>query len=54
MAELNVRITVEKDGKEAEPFTGFSDKEKDALSKRLSSSMSAYYTAHYNEFFNIK
>lgn len=49
MPELTVRLLIERDGK-IEPFTGFTESELIAISKRLSRSVSAYYAQHPEEY----
>lgn len=49
MAELTVRLLIERDGK-IEPFTGFTESELAAIRERLSRTMSAYYTQHPDEY----
>lgn len=51
MAELKVNLLVEREG-EIEPFDGFTDSELAAIKKRLSQSMSVYYTNHSEELLN--
>lgn len=49
MAELTVRLLIERDGK-IEPFNGFTESERAAIRERLSRTMSAYYTQHPDEY----
>ena len=48
MAELQVNLMIDRNGT-PEPFKGFTAKEKEIISKRLSRAMSAYYTQHPEE-----
>lgn len=49
MAELKVRLIIERNGEKAKQFDCFSEDENDQISKRLSGSVSAYYSCNYNE-----
>lgn len=48
---LTINILVEREGK-TEQFTGFTESEAAAISKRLSRTMSNFYTAHSDELIN--
>lgn len=49
VAELKVELFIERNGK-IEPFNGFTESELSAIRKRLSRTMSAYYTNHIDEY----
>ncbi len=52
MADITFRLFINDDG-EAKPFDGYNEKERAEIAKRLSSSMSAYFTAHPKEYERI-
>lgn len=52
MADITFRLFINDDG-EAKPFDGYSENEKSEVVKRLSNTMSAYFTAHPEEYERI-
>lgn len=53
MADITFRLFINCDDGEAKPFDGYNEKKKAEIAKRLSSTMSAYFTAHPNEYERI-
>jgi len=53
VAELKVNLLIEREGR-IEPFNGFTDSELAAIKKRLSQSMSTYYTNHSEEWQSLR